>query len=35
MTTGMLLTLDTPERIKQTYGVGYKLLLEPKTDVIG
>jgi len=32
MTKGQLLALDTPERIKRQFGVGYKVLVEPKTD---
>lgn len=35
MTQGYLLTLDKPDQIKQKYGVGYKLLIEPKLDNIG
>ena len=34
MTKGQLLALDTPEKIKRQFGVGYKLLIEPKTDKI-
>ena len=34
MTQGYLLTLDTPQKIKKKYGVGYKLLIEPKIDFI-
>jgi ABC-type multidrug transport system ATPase subunit len=34
MTKGQLLALDTPDRIKQQFGVGYKLLIEPKPDQI-
>ena len=34
MTKGQLLTLDTPQAIKEQFGVGYKILIEPKTDVI-
>jgi len=33
MTKGQLLALDTPERIKRQFGVGYKLLIEPKMDL--
>lgn len=35
MTHGKLLALDTPYNIKQQFGVGYKLMVEPRTDVIG
>jgi len=28
------LALDNPEQIKKQFGVGYKLLIEPKTEVI-
>ena len=34
MTKGQLLALDTPEKIKQKFGVGYKVLIEPKTELI-
>lgn len=34
MTKGQLLALDTPENIKKQFGVGYKLLFEPKTEII-
>lgn len=34
MTKGQLLTLDTPQAIKEQFGVGYKILVEPRTDVI-
>jgi len=34
MTKGQLLALDTPERIKRQFGVGYKILIEPKTDIL-
>ena len=34
MTKGKLLTLDTPESIKRQFGVGYKILIEPKLDAI-
>ena len=34
MTKGKLLALDKPENIKKQYGVGYKLLIEPKSDLI-
>ena len=34
MTKGVLLTLDTPQAIKEEFGVGYKILIEPKTDII-
>lgn len=30
MTKGLLLSLDTPEMIKRKFGVGYKLMIEPK-----
>ena len=31
MTKGQLLALDKPENIKKQFGVGYKLLIEPKS----
>jgi|TARA_B110000285_G_C14904639_1_gene504942 ABC-type multidrug transport system ATPase subunit len=31
MTKGKLLALDRPEGIKKQFGVGYKLLIEPKS----
>jgi len=34
MTKGQLLALDTPSNIKKQFGVGYKLMIEPKTDQI-
>ena len=34
MTKGQLLALDSPGNIKKQFGVGYKLLIEPKTDMI-
>jgi len=34
MTSGQLLALDNPESIKKQFGVGYKLLIEPKTEVL-
>lgn len=34
MTKGQLLAVDTPDQIKKQFGVGYKLLIEPKTDKI-
>jgi len=34
MTKGQLLALDRPQQIKEQFGEGYKLLIEPKTDVI-
>jgi ABC-type multidrug transport system ATPase subunit len=34
MTKGKLLALDKPENIKKQFGVGYKLLIEPKSDQI-
>mmetsp|Transcript_41165 Transcript_41165/g.62601 ORF Transcript_41165/g.62601 Transcript_41165/m.62601 type:complete len:132 (+) Transcript_41165:1554-1949(+) len=34
MTKGQLLALDTPGQIKKQFGVGYKLIVEPRTDVI-
>lgn len=34
MTKGQLLALDKPEQIKKQFGVGYKLLIEPRTDKI-
>lgn len=30
MSKGQLLALDTPQKIKQQFGVGYKLLIEPR-----
>ena len=32
MTKGQLLDLDTPTNIKRRFGVGYKLIIEPKTE---
>ena len=32
MTHGQLLALDTAENIKRQFGVGYKVLLEPRRD---
>jgi ATP-binding cassette subfamily A (ABC1) protein 3 len=32
MTKGQLLALDTPQNIKQQFGVGYKILIEPKPN---
>lgn len=29
MTKGQLLALDTPQKIKKQFGVGYKILIEP------
>lgn len=34
MTKGQLLALDTPFEIKKQFGLGYKILIEPKTDII-
>ena len=34
MTHGQLLALDTPYNIKKQFGVGYKLMIEPRTDVL-
>ena len=34
MTHGKLLALDTPHNIKKQFGVGYKLIIEPRLDVI-
>ena len=34
MTKGQLLALDSPSNIKKQFGVGYKLLIEPKTEYI-
>ena len=34
MTKGQLLALDKPDQIKRQFGVGYKLLIEPKTEAI-
>jgi len=34
MTKGQLLALDTPYNIKKQFGVGYKLMIEPKIDKI-
>ena len=34
MTKGQLLALDKPENIKKQFGVGYKLLIEPKSNKI-
>jgi ABC-type multidrug transport system ATPase subunit len=33
MTKGQLLALDTPQNIKRQFGVGYKILIEPKPEV--
>lgn len=30
MTQGQVLTVDTPQGIKNQYGVGYKIIVEPK-----
>lgn len=32
MTKGQLLALDTPYNIKKQFGVGYKLMIEPKIE---
>lgn len=34
MTKGQLLALDTPEAIKRRFGVGYKVLIEPRLSEI-
>jgi len=34
MAEGRLLALDTPQAIKEQFGEGYKLMIEPKTDVV-
>lgn len=34
LTKGQLLALDKPEGIKKQFGVGYKLIIEPKYDQI-
>ena len=34
LTKGQLLALDKPDEIKKQFGVGYKLIIEPKTDQI-
>jgi len=34
MTKGQLLALDTPYNIKKQFGVGYKIMIEPKIDKI-
>jgi len=34
MTKGQLLALDTPNNIKKQFGVGYKLMIEPKIEKI-
>jgi len=34
MTKGQLLALDTPYNIKKQFGVGYKLMIEPKINKI-
>jgi len=34
MTKGQLLALDTPYNIKKQFGVGYKLMIEPKIEKI-
>ena len=34
MTKGQLLALDKPEAIKKQFGVGYKVIIEPKTNII-
>jgi len=30
MTHGQVLALDTPNNIKKQFGVGYKLMIEPR-----
>jgi hypothetical protein len=32
MSYGKLLALDTPFKIKRQFGVGYNLLIEPKSE---
>ena len=32
LTKGQLLALDKPDEIKKQFGVGYKLIIEPKFD---
>ena len=34
MSHGKLLALDTPFNIKKQFGVGYNLLIEPKTSYV-
>jgi len=34
MTHGQLLALDSPECIRRQFGVGYKLIVEPRIDLI-
>ena len=34
LSKGKLLDLDKPDNIKRRFGVGYKLLIEPKSDMI-
>lgn len=34
MTKGQLLSLDTPQKIKRQFGVGYKILIEPRANEI-
>ena len=34
MTKGQLLALDTPSNIKKQFGVGYKVLIEPRSDIV-
>ena len=34
MTKGELLAIDTPQAIKEQFGVGYKVMIEPRTEVI-
>jgi hypothetical protein len=29
-----LLALDKPQEIKEKFGVGYKIMIEPQSDVI-
>lgn len=33
MTKGQLLSLDSPQEIKRKFGVGYKILIEPKESI--
>jgi len=34
MTHGKLLQIDSPDNIKKQFGVGFKLIIEPKADKI-
>lgn len=33
MTRGQILALDTPDNIKKQYGVGYKVMIEPRDNL--